>query len=144
MEFTTIDPLDKKVTFDKIPITGWGEGKKFEVSITEEDFKLHVGTDGDVTRIIVRKDVGEILLFLSEGSATNAALSARRQIDLTLGTAAGPLTVIDKGGQTIVTVKKAWIKGAPKIIQSDVVEIREWTLSLAGLRGTFYVGGANA
>ena len=144
MEFTTIDPLDKKVTFGTIPITGWAEGKKFSIGLDEDDWKTVSGTDGDVTRIRIRKDIGEISVFVSQGSATNSALSTQRQIDLSTGAGAFPLSVVDKGGITVITAKKAWIKKAPKVDESDNVEIREWVFSLAGLRGSYFVGGALA
>jgi len=141
MEFQTIDPIDKKVTFGAIPITGFAEGKKVSAKLSEDDYKVISGTDGDVTRMRVRKDIGEVTVYLSQASVTNTALATVRAVDLATGAGVFPLTIIDKGGKTLIMASKAWIKKAPDLEETDNVETREWVFSVAGVRNTFFVGG---
>jgi hypothetical protein len=143
-EFTTIDPIDKKVFFGTIPITGFASGKKIGSKLTDDDWVTMDGTDGDVTRMRVRKDTGECSVFLSQGSITNTILATARAVDLSTGAGVFPFTIVDKGGKTLIAAKKAWIKKGPDYNESDTIEIREWVFQLVGVKETYFVGGANA
>ena len=110
------------------PITGFMDGEFVTVTPTVEPAALHVGADGEATKVDNADQSGTAVLRLKQTSLSNAVLSALRATKATF-----PIIVKDTGGTSFDSGAKAFISGAVAITYGQELAGREWTISIGKL-----------
>jgi len=136
MGFKTYDASQVTMVFLGLPITsGYADGDFVEVSSNEDDYKMEVGTDGEVTRSATNNRTGTVKLHLMQTSSGNAILSTARQAGLIAknGADVGPMIVKDNSGASVFLAGKCWIQKPPDSPYGREAQARVWTIAVADL-----------
>ena len=122
------------VVVNGVPITGMMDGEFLTVTPSVEPATLHVGADGEATKIINADESGTIVIRLKQTSLSNAVLSVLLATKATFA-----IIVKDTRGTSIHAGAKAFISGATVISYGQEITGREWTVSVAKLVN--FIGG---
>lgn len=137
------DPTKIAVVFAGIPIKGFADGEMLTVEYDTDTFSDVAGTDGEVARARSSDYRGTITFKLLMTSATNARLSALRNLDITTpgGAGVGSLTITNLLNRaTEHHADDAWIASPPPASYDRTVGSREWKIRCARIDG--FEGGA--
>ncbi|MDK1020035.1 MAG: DUF3277 family protein [Candidatus Hydrogenedentes bacterium] len=122
------------VVVNGVPITGMMDGEFLTVTPSVEPVALHVGADGEATRVDNADESGTIVIRLKQTSLSNAVLSVLRATKATFA-----IIIKDTRGTSIHAGAKAFVSGATVISYGQVITAREWTISVAKL--VDFIGG---
>ncbi len=115
MTVHTYDPSAVSMIYGTIPITGFAEDSAITVEHDEDDWALAVGVDGEGTRSKSSNKSATVTAALMQSSATNALLTAARNLDISTpgGTGGKPLIIKDNSGTSLFQCETAWIQKPP-------------------------------
>ncbi len=130
----TYDPSNVILTFLGAIAHGYADGTFVTAKRSADAYDDMAGADGEVTRIRVLNELGDVELVLTQTSTFNDVLAAQ----LALGTV-GALLLKDLSGSTLCSADQAWIKKAPDAAFGKELNTRTWTLRCAHL--VMFVGG---
>ena len=125
---------DVSVIANGTPLTGMMDGEFITVTPTVDPAALHVGADGEATKVINADESGTIVVRLKQTSLSNAVLSALRATKATFA-----VIIKDTRGTSIHSGAKAFISGATTVSYGQEITAREWTFSVAKL--VDFIGG---
>jgi len=131
------DPKDVVVVYGALVLTGFADGTFVKVAMNEDDFGLKVGADGEGCRVRKRNKSATVEVTLLQSSASNAALSASRALDIETpeGLLGKQLSITTSSGNTFFAAA-AWIKKMPDVEFSKDVEHRMWVFEMIELEAT--------
>jgi len=128
MAVKTYDPAHVSMVYGSIAVTGFAEDAAITVEHDEDDWALAVGVDGEGTRSKSSNKSATITAALMQSSATNALLTAERNLDINTpgGTGGKPLIIKDNSGTSLFQCETAWIQKAPTAELNREATSREW------------------
>lgn len=128
MTLRTYDPNEVSIIFGGIVVEGFADGTFLSVESNEDAFSLQVGTDGEGTRSRTSNKSGRATFTLMQSSASNQALSALHNLDISTPAGDGivPLLIKDNSGTSLYAAEKAWIVRQPTSGFGREAESREW------------------
>ncbi len=136
----TLDPGSIVMTFKGVNITGVMDGTFCEVERAEDAVTMHVGAQGEVTRVMSRNKTGSVTFNIVQSSVTNQLLSAIAAADEKDRSGVGPLLITDLNGTTVYKATEAWIRKLPKGEHAKDATGRSWVIDCAKL--LMNVGGS--
>lgn len=116
------------------PITGFADGVAVTAARNVESSTLHVGADGEATKVDNADKSGTITLRLKQDSLSNAVLSA-----LEATGAVFPVIVKDTNGNSLHSGAKCFIGTMPSSEYAQELSMREWIIQVGAL--THFEGG---
>jgi hypothetical protein len=131
MDVLTYNPREIILSANGIPLSGFADGTFATFERYVDDFELHVGTDGAVSRAMNANLSGHGNIVLAQTSPSNDVLSAIRLADVTTGRGIVVLSLTDLRGTTKLMGALAWVKKAPKAEFGKVIGNREWIFDIA-------------
>lgn len=144
MGFKTWNINELAMSLNAIPLDGGGyaEDEVLTIDWTDDWYAKYVGADGEVTRTRTNNFSATATLKYAQTADANTRLSAMLQADIQIlgGTGAGVFIAKDTKGQLVVTSARAWIIGPPPIRLGKTVQVFEWKIDLADVRGSFFGG----
>jgi hypothetical protein len=136
------DPMKVVQIFMGIPLTGFAKDKKVKIAMAEDRWSLHIGVDGEVTRVLSRNQSGEITISLAASSPMNDVFSAAFALDNLTGAGAAEYSMTELNGSSIFSCSQAWIKKQPDTERGKELGELEWVLSF-GKPDLYFIGGLN-
>lgn len=130
-EVRIYDCTEVTANFVGIPIdNGLGEDEFIRIEQQEEDYSIHVGADGTLTRASNNNVYTLVTVTLGQSSPVNNALSALRLLGQHTkgGADVGPLIIKDRQGTSLHFASKAWIQAPPKKAYGKKAGQVEWVL----------------
>lgn len=140
MSVKTYDPSSVLVQWGAYTLSGFAADAAISVEHDEDDWSLVVGVDGEGTRSKTQNRSATVTISLMQSSASNALLSAARELDLNTpgGVGGQPLLIKDFSGTSLYAAETAWIQKAPTAELNREATTREWvfrTDNLVALHG---------
>lgn len=147
MAFKTYNAKEVVITLGGIPgfaahtVAGFADGTFVKVSFDEDQFKKHIGADGEVSRSKSNNYSGKIEVTLMQSSDSNDAMSALAIIDRVSSNGVIPVTVADLKGKSLYFASSAWVMKVTDSEFGKELGSRTWTLDTDNLEA--FVGGSN-
>lgn len=143
MTIKNYDPKKVGVIVAGQPVTGFADGTFVKVAMDEDAFSLHIGADGESTRVKNANLAGKFTITLMASSAANDYLSGLATADRVSGTGTFVVLVKDNRGTSLHTAATAWVSKVPEAeYAKDGPGHREWVIQTDELLS--YVGGLTA
>lgn len=139
MPIQTYDPSSYVVAIDGVFMTGFAPDKKIVVKRTSDSFTKVTDIDGNVTRVALKDKSGEVSIYLSSTSPSNAVLSGIAIGDELTGLRSFTFAILDGRGFNVCTAPVAWIKKYPDYEVSKEQPVNEWTIETGPM--LFALGG---
>lgn len=111
-----------------VPITGFMDGSKITVARTVESAALHVGADGEGTKVVNADKSGTVVIRLGQSSLSNSILSTFEATNANF-----PVIVKDTNGLSLHSGAKAFVSKTPDSEYAQEFSAREWTITVAKL-----------
>lgn len=119
----TYDPKDVNVVVDGTILTGFADGTFVSIEQEEENYTMHVGAQGEVSRARSHNRSGTITVTLSQDSPSNTYLNRKANSKETFSVA-----IVDMNTDETHGGNNCWIeKPADKEFGKEVEE-REWVI----------------
>lgn len=136
----TYDPSDIIAIYGALPIDGFGPGTFLTIERDNPSYVDKFGCDGEITRRKTRDARGTIKFTLLMTSAWNTYFATVMLSNEYTGF--GALPVLVKWKLTdIYFAPEAWILKSPRVVFSQNIEMREWTIKCKNL--IMYPGGSS-
>jgi hypothetical protein len=133
------DPQAVTTSFIDNNLVGPMDGTFIKATRYEDAATLHVGANGDTTRVINRNRSGSVELTFVQGSPANDVLSAILEQDEREGDGVGVLQIVDANGTTVLHATNAWVKKWADVEFASGHSGRTWTIDCAKL--DVFIGG---
>ncbi len=120
--------------------SGWADGTFVNVEVDNDETTEVEGADGSVTIVENPGRLATVTITLQQSAPKNAELMAVVEA----GRIAGvrpilPFVLNDRGGTTVISAEKCWLKKRPAVEFSKEATQRVWTFKM--LWDEFFVGG---
>jgi len=137
MSVKNYDPTLYTIVAAGIPVDkGYADGEFITVEREGDAVTDVAGTDGSVTRAIVKDNRATVTIKLMQSADVNALLSALFLLDQNApnGAGVGPFLLKDRGGTTVLAGDACWIAKTPDVKLDKTPTPREWKLRVANLK----------
>lgn len=110
--------------------SGYADGEFVRIEQQDDDFKIIVGTDGQLTRSKTNNKLTKITIRLMQSSDSNAYLSSLRTADQVGTNGAGIVNVLinDRNGTSLHAAQFGWVNKPPDAVYDREAKEREWAL----------------
>lgn len=128
------DPKEVRLIVNGIDITGFSDGDKIKIEpVTKEDYKTHVGIDGDFSFSRVHDDRHMITVTLKQGSPSNLVFEALRKVPSSM-----VVGVLNKSeGKYIGGGRYGRLVEKPSVTFGSEDGKREWKILVPDYSGAF-------
>jgi len=108
------DPTNVNVSYNKVPVSGFGPGAFIKASRNEETWTLQIGNSGTGARNRNPNKSGKIEITVKKSAPVNALLSAIAVTDEQSAQGVGPFLVKDRNtNSALCEAQNAWITKIP-------------------------------
>lgn len=136
MTFRRYSPDQVKISFGGIAITGYMDGTFVDAERNEDQYTMHVGSLGDVTRTRNLNKTGKVTITLMQHAPINELLQTKLSLDDLADIPPQPLQIKDLSNNMRVHASQAWITKPPKIERAKESAGIQWVFECANLEIT--------